>query len=75
MLHVALNDTQRAELRQLGRQAVGRVSERAHFVTLCDQGYSPPEIGDLMGYAAATVRAWLDWRMRRAVDGRARKSC
>jgi transposase len=59
MLHIRLNDTQRAELRQWGRQAIGRVSERARFVLLSDQGYSPPEIGWLMGYDAATVRTWL----------------
>jgi len=59
MLHITLNDTQVTELRQLARQAVGRVSERAHFVLLSYQGYSPPEIGALMGYDAATVRTWL----------------
>jgi transposase len=59
MLHITLNDTQRAELRQWGRQAIGRVSERAHFVLLSAQGYSPPEIGRLIGYDAATVRTWL----------------
>jgi putative transposase len=59
MLHITLNDTQVAELRQLARQAVGRVSERAHFVLLSHQGYSPPEIGRLMGYDAVTVRTWL----------------
>ena len=60
MLQISLNDTQRAELRQLARTAVGRVSERAHFVLLSDQGQSPPEIGALLGYHAATVRQWLE---------------
>jgi transposase len=59
MLRITLNDTQRAELRQLARQAVGRVSERAHFVLLSEQGHSPPAIGRLLGYEAATVRTWL----------------
>lgn len=58
MLRIKLNDTQRAELCQVARQAIGRVSERAHFVLLSAQGYSPPEIGDLMGYDADTVRTW-----------------
>lgn len=58
MLRIKLNDAQRAELRQLARQAVGRISERAHFVLLSDQGHSPPEIGQWMGYEAATVRTW-----------------
>ena len=59
MLQITLNDTQQAELRQLARQAVGRVSERAHFVLLSAQGYSPPQIGQLMGYDTQTVRKWL----------------
>lgn len=48
-----------AELRQVARQAVGRVSERAHFVLLSAQGYSPPAIGELLGYDVQTVRTWL----------------
>jgi transposase len=59
MLRLELDDTQRAELRQLARQAVGRVCERAHFVLLAGQGYTVPEIGQLMGYDPQTVRAWL----------------
>jgi putative transposase len=59
MLHVTLTDEQRKELGQAARQAVGRVSERIHFVLLSGQGHSPPEIGALLGYDAATVRTWL----------------
>jgi len=59
MLRLTTDDSQNAELRQLARQAVGRVSERAHFVVLSAQGYSPPEIGRLMGYDQATIRYWL----------------
>lgn len=59
MLRLTVNDTQYAQLRQLARRAVGRVSERAHFVLLSVQGYSPPEIGEIMGYDAATVRKWV----------------
>lgn len=59
MLRLTLDDTQRDGLRQVGRQAVGRVAERAHFVLLSAQGYSVPEIGKLMGYHPATVRKWL----------------
>jgi putative transposase len=69
MLHITLNDTQSADLRQLARQAVGRVSERAHFVLLSHQGYSPPEIGRLMGYDAATVRPWLKAYQAQACAG------
>jgi transposase len=59
MLRLTLNDSEQAGLRQRARQAVGRVSERAHFVLLSAQGYSPPEIGKLLGYDAQTVRTWL----------------
>jgi len=69
MLRITLNDTQRAELRQLARQAVGRVSERAHFVLLSDQGYSPPAIGTLLGYEAVTVRTWLETYRERGCAG------
>jgi transposase len=69
MLRTRLDDTQYAELRQLARQAVGRVSERAHFVLLSSQDCSPPEIGRLMGYHAATVRYWLKAYANRGVAG------
>src|SRR5471030_2676145 len=59
MLRLELDDSECVELRQLARQAVGRVSERAHFVLLSAQGYSPPAIGRLLGYDVQTVRTWL----------------
>jgi transposase len=59
MLRLQLNDTQEQELHLEARQAIGRVSERIHFVLLAAQGYSPPEIAQLMGYDTATVRMWL----------------
>lgn len=69
MLHITLTDEQRQELRQAARQAVGRVSERIHFVLLSDQGHSPPEIGRLLGYDAATVRTWLTAYQARGLAG------
>ncbi len=59
MLRLTLDDTQRAELRQLARHAVGRVSERAHFVLQAGQGYSVCEISAMMDYKVQTVRTWL----------------
>ena len=59
MFRITLNDTQKTELEQISRQAVGRVSERAHFVLLAAQGYSPRVIGRLMGYDVQTIRFWL----------------
>ena len=59
MLQLEIHDSECAELRQVARQAVGRVSERAHFVLLSGRGYSPAEIGQLFGYDVQTVRTWL----------------
>jgi putative transposase len=59
MIRITLSAEQRSELRQTARSAMGRVSERIHFVLLCDQGHAPPEIATLLGYDAATVRTWL----------------
>ncbi len=69
MLRITLDDTQRAALRQFARQAVGRQSERAHFVLLADQGHSPGEIGRLMGYAVNTVKLWLRRYAARGLAG------
>jgi transposase len=59
MLRLELNNTEQMDLQLEARRAVGRVSERMHFVLLSAQGYSPPEIGTLMGYHAAGIRVWL----------------
>jgi len=69
MLRISLNDTARTELRQLARQAIGRVSERAHFVLLSAHGYAPPDIAELLGYDAVTVRIWLKAYRERGVAG------
>src|SRR5512138_912350 len=59
MLRLELNHTEQMDLQRQARRAIGRVSERIHFVLLSAQGYSPPEIGELMGYDLACVRVWL----------------
>jgi transposase len=69
MLQLEVDDSASVELRQLARQAVGRVSERAHFVLLAARGYSPPEIGALLGYDAQTVRIWLKAYQRQRCAG------
>jgi transposase len=66
---IELNDAQRQELRRLAREAIGRVSERAHFVLLSDQGKSVPEIGALMGYSAQAVYPWLERYQQQGVAG------
>lgn len=69
MLRITLNDTQQAELQQVGRQAVGRISERAHFVLMAAREVSPVEIDQRMGYRPATVRSWLKAYQRAGLTG------
>jgi len=64
-----LTEEQRRELRQVARQAVGRVSERAHFVLLSDQGKSVPEAAALMGYSAETAYTWLERYRQKGIAG------
>lgn len=54
-----LDDNQRRALRQLARQAVGRVSERAHFVLMRDQGMTQQQIANMMNYSVRTVQRAL----------------
>jgi transposase len=69
LFRITLNNTQKLELQQVARQAIGRTSERAHFVLMCSQGYSAPEIGRLMGYDTQTVCTWLRTYQNRACPG------
>jgi transposase len=68
-IRIELTEEQRAELRQVARTAVGRVSERAHFVLLSSQGWTAPEIAALMGYSAETVYTWLERYRQQGVAG------
>ena len=69
MIRISLTDEERQELRREARRTVGRVSERIHFVLLSDQGYSPPMIGAIFGYCAATVRMWLERYQEKGLTG------
>ena len=48
------------ELRRHARRAVGRVSERIHFVLLAARGYTPAAIAALYEVDERTVLAWLE---------------
>ena len=54
------------ELQRMIRQAVGRVSQRAHLILLSAAGYTVPALADLFGLSRASVRFWLH---RFDVDG------
>jgi transposase len=68
-IRIELSDEQRQELRRLAREAIGRVSERAHFVLLSDLGKSVPEMAVLMGYSAQAVYPWLERYLKHGVAG------
>jgi transposase len=75
MLRIALDDTQRNELKQYARQAVGRESERAHFVLQADQGLTPREIAQWMDYTINTVKQWLRRYEQQGIAGLADEPC
>lgn len=47
------------ELHHLRRQAVGRVSQRAHLILLSAQHVAVPELAHLFACSPATVRFWI----------------
>lgn len=63
------NDRQRNALRQTARQAMGRVSERVHFLLMRDQGMTPQQIANLMDYELRTVQRWLSRYDRDGIAG------
>jgi transposase len=48
-----------SELRRMTREAIGRVSQRAHLIVLSAQRQSAPELATLFGMSRATVRFWI----------------
>src|SRR2546427_10549526 len=59
-LPLELTPEQRKELRRQARRAVGRVSERIHFVLLRSRGYSLAQIAALYQIEERTVSHWLE---------------
>src|SRR5436305_1014640 len=59
MIFVQLTDDQRRELRQVSRQAVGRVALRAHMILLSDRSFSAPQIAEIHECGEDVVRHWL----------------
>jgi transposase len=53
------SEEENEELQQMRRQAVGRVSQRAHMVLLSIQGQSVPVIAILFQTSRVTVRFWI----------------
>jgi transposase len=67
MLRTSLSDTARGELHRLRRQPrlATRVRDRIEMVLLSAAGWSPPRVGEHLGYCPQTVRAVLrDYQAR-----------
>src|SRR3989442_6148525 len=69
MIHVRLTEAQRAELRRVSRQAVGRVALRAHMVLLSDRDYSVARIAEVHDCGEDVVRLWLHRYEQHGVAG------
>jgi transposase len=46
-------------LKRMTRQAIGRVSQRAHMIRLSAQRFTVPELATLFAMSRATVRFWI----------------
>lgn len=69
MIFVQLTDDQRTELRQVSRQAVGRVALRAQMVLLSDRSFSVPQIAEIHDCGEDVVRIWLHRYQEQGIAG------
>ena len=63
------SEEEQEELQRMRRQAVGRVSQRAHMVLLSIQGQSVPAIALLFQTSLVTVRFWIKRYNAQGPDG------
>jgi len=68
-LPLELTPEERKELRRQARRAVGRVSERIHYVLLHARGYSLAQIADLYQIDERTISHWLERYQAAGVPG------
>lgn len=54
------SEEERAELKRMKREEVGRVAMRAHMMLLSDRGHSAFDIADLHDVTHPTVYKWMD---------------
>lgn len=53
-------DEERAELKRMKQEEIGRVATRAHLILLSSRGHSAPEIADLHDVTHPMVYKWMD---------------
>lgn len=69
MIYVDLSEEQRQELREVSRQAAGRVALRAQMILLSGRGFSVPQIAMVHDCGEDGVRQWLHRYEQLGIDG------
>jgi len=69
MIFMQLTNDQRQEVRQVSRQALGRVALRAHMVLLSDHSFSVPQIAEIHDCGEDVVRTWLHRYQEQGIAG------
>ena len=60
MIRISLTESERSELMGLRLLKNTNIGERAHYVLLCSEGKSAPEIARHLNRNIITVRLWLN---------------
>ena len=66
---ITLTSEEYKRLRLQARRAIGRVSERIHYVLLFSRGFRPSEIAALYQIDERTIATWLERFRERGVEG------
>jgi transposase len=65
----SLSDQEKKKLKQMTRQQIGRVSQRAHMILLSSQGRTIQEIAAMYDCSDKTVRKWISRYEAEGCDG------
>ena len=70
MIYVhSLSDEEKRRLKQMTRQQVGRVAERARMILLSDRGYTIQRIAEILECSDKTIRRWISHYESEGCDG------
>lgn len=69
MIRISLTEEAQVALRELRRNKNSNVVERAHYVLLCNEGKSVPEIATHLNRNRHTVRLWLKRYEKEGIAG------
>jgi len=69
MIRISLTDRERFELKRLRLKKNTNIGERAHYVLLCAEGKSAPEIARYLDRNIITIRLWLNRYLQEGLAG------